>query len=118
MKVVVVVGANQVSVEDRPEPNAGDLALVRINRAGICGTDIKVLRGLIPIEYPLIMGHEMVGVVERSGPRRLVAEGTRVMIDPATSCGHCDLCRINMLADLVSKARTRCKSSHRKAAPL
>ena len=93
MKSVVVVGPNEVRVIDGPEPVADGLALVRVERAGICGTDLKVFHGAIPVDYPIKMGHEMVGVVERSGPLGLAAPGTRVMIDPATSCGHCDLCR-------------------------
>jgi len=93
MKSVAVVAANEVRVVDRPEPDAGGLALVRVERTGICGTDLKVFHGSIPVDYPITMGHEMVGVVERPGPLGLVPAGTRVMIDPATSCGHCDLCR-------------------------
>ncbi len=37
--------------------------LVRITHSGLCGTDLKIYKGAIPAQYPLIMGHEMVGEV-------------------------------------------------------
>jgi 2-desacetyl-2-hydroxyethyl bacteriochlorophyllide A dehydrogenase len=93
MKAIAVLGPNHVEVVERPAPEPDGGALVRVERTGICGTDLKVLHGALEVDYPLIMGHEMVGIVERPGPLGLVEAGTRVMVDPATSCGHCDLCR-------------------------
>jgi len=93
MKAVRVVGPSQLEVVDIPEPAADGRALVQVYRAGVCGTDVKVFKGQIPGPRPLVMGHEMVGTVIEPGPRGLVPAGARVLIDPATSCGHCDLCR-------------------------
>lgn len=93
MRAVQVVGPSQLEVIEVPAPPAGLHALVRVDRAGICGTDVKVLSGQIAGPRPLVMGHEMVGTVVEPGSRRLVAAGTRVLVDPATACGHCDLCR-------------------------
>jgi L-iditol 2-dehydrogenase len=59
--------------------------LVRITHSGLCGTDLKIYKGAIPAQYPLIMGHEMVG--EAAG-------GERVIVDPVLSCGTCFHCRI------------------------
>jgi L-iditol 2-dehydrogenase len=59
--------------------------LVRITHSGLCGTDLKIYKGAIPAQYPLIMGHEMVG--------ELVG-GERVIIDPVLSCGTCFHCRM------------------------
>ena len=42
---------------------------------------------------PLVMGHEVIGRVARPGPRGLVAEGQRVLVDPGTACGRCVECR-------------------------
>ena len=70
----------------------GSEALVRVETVGICGTDVKILSGGIPVSYPRVMGHEMVGEVVDGGATGVPA-GQRVMIDPAISCGSCALCR-------------------------
>ena len=70
----------------------GAEALVGVETVGICGTDVKILSGGIPVSYPRVMGHEMVGEVIDGGATG-VAAGQRVMIDPAISCGSCALCR-------------------------
>ncbi len=93
MRAVQVVGASELEVVELPTPDAGPNALVRVARAGLCGTDVKVFKGQIPGPRPLVMGHEMVGTVIEQGARGLVAPGQRVLIDPAISCGYCDLCR-------------------------
>ncbi len=93
MKAVRVVGPSKLEVVDIPQPDPGDDALIRVHRTGVCGTDVKVFKDQIPGPRPLVMGHEMVGTVVEPGSRGLVAAGTRVLIDPATACGFCDLCR-------------------------
>lgn len=94
MKCVQVTAPGHLAHTDAADPTVPDPthAVVRTDTAGICGTDVKILSGSIPVDYPRIMGHEMVGVVEsaaESGPRR----GRRVLIDPAIVCGTCALCR-------------------------
>ena len=70
-----------------PEPLPGE-ALVRVVRAGICNTDLELLRGYYP--YTGILGHEFVGVVEE-GPKQLV--GVRVVGEINAVCGECRFCR-------------------------
>ena len=70
-----------------PEPQPGE-ALVRVLRAGICNTDIELLRGYYP--YSGILGHEFVGVVEQ-GPPHLVNQ--RVVGEINAVCGQCRFCR-------------------------
>jgi threonine dehydrogenase-like Zn-dependent dehydrogenase len=70
-----------------PEPPPGE-ALVRVVRAGICNTDLELLRGYYP--YTGILGHEFVGVVEQ-GPTQLV--GQRVVGEINAVCGECRFCR-------------------------
>src|ERR1700704_3090335 len=81
----------------RPQPGAGQV-LVRITHSGVCGTDYKIYNGSIPVNYPLIMGHEMSGEVVSVGPglqtRPPLSAGDRVIIDPETYCGICFHCRI------------------------
>lgn len=93
MKAVVLTAPDTVRVADVPEPDQAGLALVEMELVGICATDLKIVSGQTPVEYPRILGHELIGRVVRTGPRGLVAAGTRVLIDPAVACGHCPLCR-------------------------
>ncbi len=93
MKCVQVTAPGRLAHTDAPDPtSAGPAhAVVKIDTVGICGTDVKILSGSIPVSYPRIMGHEMVGVVAaaaESGP----PVGRRVLIDPAIVCGTCAMC--------------------------
>jgi len=69
-----------------PEPPPGE-ALVRVLRAGICNTDLELLRGYYP--YTGILGHEFVGVVEQ-GPEHLI--NRRVVGEINAVCGQCRFC--------------------------
>lgn len=99
MRAVVVSGPGRVAVEDVPEPSAGDGALVEVEVSGVCGTDLKIVEGGIRVDYPRVIGHEVIGRVVEPGPHGLIPQGTRVLVDPSVSCGHCRLCRAD-LADL------------------
>jgi L-iditol 2-dehydrogenase len=83
---MVLRAPSDLALDDVAEPQvpAGH-ALVRITHSGLCGTDLKIYKGAIRAQYPLIMGHEMVG--ELPG-------GERVIIDPVLYCGACFHCRI------------------------
>jgi threonine dehydrogenase-like Zn-dependent dehydrogenase len=70
-----------------PNPPPGE-ALVRVVRAGICNTDLELLRGYYP--YTGILGHEFVGVVEQ-GPEHI--KGQRVVGEINAVCGQCRFCR-------------------------
>ena len=93
MRAVVVTDADQVTVEQLPEPEPGRAALVAPEVLGLCGTDLKIVSGAIPVARPRVLGHEMVGRVVRAGADGRFAVGDRVLADPATSCGVCRLCR-------------------------
>jgi len=77
----------------RPGLNASHV-LVRITHSGVCGTDFKIYSGAIPVSYPRIMGHEMVGEVVEAGDLDEFRPGDRVIIDPELYCGACFHCRI------------------------
>ena len=70
-----------------PQPTK-DEALVRVLRAGICNTDLELLRGYYP--FTGILGHEFVGRVVQ-GPKPL--QGQRVVGEINAACGQCDYCR-------------------------
>jgi threonine dehydrogenase-like Zn-dependent dehydrogenase len=74
-----------------PLPSPGE-SLIRVRLAGICGTDLELVRGYM--EYQGIPGHEFVGeVVDSPGSS---AAGKRVVGEINVACGHCDLCLANL----------------------
>ncbi|MEM9273863.1 MAG: alcohol dehydrogenase catalytic domain-containing protein [Cyanobacteria bacterium P01_F01_bin.143] len=72
-----------------PELQPGE-ARVRVLRAGICNTDLELLRGYYP--YRGILGHEFVGIVE-SGAANLINK--RVVGEINAACGKCHFCKTN-----------------------
>ncbi len=72
-----------------PDPAQGE-ALVRVRLAGICATDLELVRGYYP--YSGVLGHEFVGEIADApdAPERL---GQRVVGEINTRCGKCDACR-------------------------
>lgn len=97
MKAVVYRGKEQIAVEERPVPTPGDgEVVIRVKKAGICGTDMSIVAGLHPRAQPsLVMGHEFVGTIEQVGPsvRDDLKAGDRVVVEPLISCGTCYACR-------------------------
>ncbi|WP_299486689.1 alcohol dehydrogenase catalytic domain-containing protein [Acaryochloris sp. IP29b_bin.137] len=69
-----------------PEPHVGEV-LVQVLMAGICNTDLELIKGYYP--YTGILGHEFVGQVVR-GPNHL--QGKRVVGEINAACGQCDYC--------------------------
>src|ERR1700722_4643449 len=73
-----------------------DGALLQVEVAGICGTDVKMY-GSPPFPAPVIMGHENTGVIARAGrlfaQRQGVREGDRVFVEHYVGCFQCDWCR-------------------------
>ena len=73
-----------------PQPASGE-ALVRTIKAGVCGTDVEICRGLLA--FAGTVGHEFVGVVESiDGDVSSELVGRRVVGSIASACGTCDLC--------------------------
>jgi 2-desacetyl-2-hydroxyethyl bacteriochlorophyllide A dehydrogenase len=88
-----VVGPGVIDLTEVPEPSDPALVKVRVQQVGICGTDIKILAGDIPVEYPRTVGHEMIGEVVSAPVGAPYEPGSRVLVDPGVSCGWCDLCQ-------------------------
>lgn len=73
-------------------PGSGEV-LVRIHAAGVCGTDLHILDGMIkPDPYPMTLGHEAAGVVEGVGEGASLTTGSRVAIYNKIFCGRCEQC--------------------------
>jgi L-iditol 2-dehydrogenase len=90
MKALVLIGTERMELRETqvPAPGPGE-ALVRVEAAGICGSDLHSYLGQDARRPPpVILGHEACGIVE-SGPRA----GQRVVINPQITCGRCAACR-------------------------
>jgi len=81
-----------------PEPGG---ALVKVEAAGVCGTDVHLWKGQLPIPRPLILGHEAVGVIAALGEGVTsdwrdapLAVGDRVTWSAGLLCGHCYYCAL------------------------
>lgn len=82
------IETRRISLPDVPD----GWALVRSEMTGLCGTDFSILHGTHPrAAAPLIMGHEITGVVEIAGNGGPAA-GTRVTVEPLIHCGECHPC--------------------------
>ena len=95
MKAMVLRAPGDLVLDDvaRPGPGARQV-LVRVTHSGVCGTDYKIYNGAIPVSYPRIMGHEMIGEVVEGGDADALRPRDRVIIDPELYCGACFHCRI------------------------
>lgn len=79
----------------KPEPGPDDV-LIKVHRAGICGTDIHILKGEYEAVYPLVPGHEFSGEVEAVGENVTnFKPGDRVTADPNVPCNRCVYCKRN-----------------------
>ena len=87
-------GGNPITIETLadPEPGPGEV-LLRVERCGICGTDVSMTKGQTWDYAPGQFGHEYAGEVIAlgKGVERLKV-GTRAAVIPALGCGHCPAC--------------------------
>jgi threonine dehydrogenase-like Zn-dependent dehydrogenase len=100
-KAVVQVADRHFEMQEFEVPVIGaDEALLRVETCGLCGSDIEQFNGGLAkagiISYPIIPGHEPVGIIEEIGPdaarRWGVQRGDRVAVEPNISCGFCSKC--------------------------
>jgi alcohol dehydrogenase len=91
MRAMVLDADGTLSLRDRPKPAAGGECVIRVTAAGICGTDLELVRGYAG--FSGIPGHEFVGVVEESSPADSAWLGRRVVGEITVGCGRCGGCR-------------------------
>jgi propanol-preferring alcohol dehydrogenase len=93
--------------ESRPDPvpDAYD-ALIKVEACGVCRTDLHVQDNeLEGIRYPIIPGHQVVGVVRSAGEQSVFSEGSRIGVAwLGWTCGECEYCQTNR-ENLCDKAR-------------
>lgn len=95
MKALQFTALDHAELVELPIPTpAPDEVLIRVGAAGICHTDLDILRGHYPAQFPVTPGHEFAGdvievgtAVDRSWLRRAVA------VDPLIFCRQCAWCR-------------------------
>ena len=80
---------------EKPAP-AGDEALLRVRRVGICGTDLHIFQGHLDHRVPKggVIGHETFGEVVEAPRASGFTSGDRVVVEPVVCCGACRACRM------------------------
>lgn len=100
MKQAVMPRPGAVEFHDVAIPDlAGGDVLIRVERIGVCGSDIHVFHGLHPYTgYPVVQGHEVGGTIAEVGTDvRGLAVGDVVTFLPQIVCGSCYPCRHGMV---------------------
>lgn len=96
MKGIICEEIGRFELHDNlPEPIRGEgEAVVRIQRIGICGTDLHAFMGNQPFfSYPRVLGHELAGIIEEIGENDAgLRAGDQVCIIPYMHCGECPAC--------------------------
>jgi threonine dehydrogenase-like Zn-dependent dehydrogenase len=96
VRVFELLGPGMVRTSARAVPDGG--VLLRVEATGVCGTDHHFFAGRIPIPLPCLLGHEVVGRLERLPDDHGLVEaaepslGDRVLIAPGVPCGDCEGC--------------------------
>jgi threonine dehydrogenase-like Zn-dependent dehydrogenase len=103
VRAAVLVKPKTLVAREFARPTLGpDDGLLRIEACGICGSDYEQYEGAQPphedyTPYPVIPGHEPLGIIEDIGARARqrwgVAEGDRVAVRSGYGCGRCEACR-------------------------
>jgi len=95
MRVVTFQAPQEVRLEDKPDPEivAADDAVVQIEASGVCGSDLHIYHGRVPVEAGFTIGHEFVGTVVEAGEAlERAALGDRVVGCFYTACATCPPC--------------------------
>jgi threonine dehydrogenase-like Zn-dependent dehydrogenase len=102
MKALTYHGSKDVRVESVADPKlvADDDIILRVTATAICGSDLHIYRGKIPMmESGDILGHEFMGIVEDTGGAvTSVRRGDRVVVPFTISCGECFFCSRSLFA--------------------
>lgn len=99
MKAARVHEPGKIVVEDVPIPELKENEiLIRVHRAGICGTDVGVVHGYVSARFPVTLGHEFSGTIAKVGNPALtdLKEGEPVISGGGWGCGECRLCAQGM----------------------
>lgn len=96
MRAMTYRGPYRIRVEEKPDPRIEhpNDAVIRVERAAICGSDLHLYHGMMPdTRVGHTFGHEFIGVVEQVGSSvETLSVGDRVMVPFHISCGTCWFC--------------------------
>ena len=81
-------------VEEMPVPEINDNeALITVRAAAMCHSDVHVITGVLPVQGPVTLGHEIAGDIEEVGENvKNIKKGDRGVVHFLTPCGECHLC--------------------------
>jgi threonine dehydrogenase-like Zn-dependent dehydrogenase len=89
MRALIKEGATvRLTRVPAPVPSAPDEVRIRVAFAGVCRTDLLVAEGRLPSRDPVVLGHEISGVVDAANLEAAFAPGDRVTVAPLLSCGQ------------------------------
>jgi len=98
MRAIVIHKAKDLRIEEVEvsAPGAGEV-LIRLAAGGVCGSDLHYYQhggfGPITLKEPMILGHEVSGVIEALGEGVTnLSVGDLVAVSPSRPCGHCKFC--------------------------
>ena len=103
IRSAVMAAPGELEVRELPRPEIrSDQLLLKVEQTGICGSDKHMYAGHMALQFPVIPGHELVGIVEELGDRASdhmaivggpLAAGDRVTTTPSSqACGRCHYC--------------------------
>ena len=101
-RAAVIHAPHDLRIEALPVPDMGpEEVRVRVRAGGICGSDLHYFHaggfGTVRIREPMVLGHEVAGVVEAVGAAVThVRPGDPVAVNPSLPCGQCRFCRAGM----------------------
>jgi L-idonate 5-dehydrogenase len=102
MQALVIHASGDLRVEDYPTADiASGQVRVRIRTGGICGSDLHYYQhggfGAIRIQQPMVLGHEVAGVIEELAPGVAnLKVGDRIAVNPSHPCGLCRFCQLGL----------------------
>jgi len=107
MKAIVIEKPHHIRVENVNYPTfESGKTILQVLACGVCGTDYKIYSGETEAVYPVIPGHEIVGIVKKSDS---FEKGQFVVVDPNKVCGRCEYCRqgkVNLCTNLKATGVT------------
>ncbi len=97
MLAAKLYGKDDLRIEKMPVPEIGaEEVLLKVKAAAVCGTDLRMLKNGaagVDAQHPLVLAHELAGVVEKVGDRvEGYRPGDRLAVAPNIGCGHCGFC--------------------------
>jgi len=95
IKVVSLEKPGVLRVVEKPRVSLKEHEVrIKVERVGICGSDVHIYEGAIPwVKMPLVLGHEFSGTVVEVGTNATVDLGQRVTVIPIISCRKCAACQ-------------------------